>query len=238
LVPENKNFRPNFLNIPGPTVIIELRFRGRVMVTEREPRTVYWIENKLYLNITNKCPNNCFFCIRNFRNGIADFNLRLTNEPSIESIIAELERAVHMRNWSEIVFCGFGEPTQRLDALLEITKWLRQNNRLLPVRLNTNGLGNKLNPRRDVTKEMKEAGITKVSVSLNAQNAEVYNEICRPKIENSYQAIIEFINQAKQELEIEITAITTPEVSLTQIEQIAKEMNVKFRIRPYIPHFW
>lgn len=208
------------------------------MANESKPRTVYWLENKLYLNITNRCPNNCFFCIRNFRTGIANFNLRLKTEPSIESILTELQKVIHTRNWNIIVFCGFGEPTERLDVILEITKWLKQYSKMLPVRVNTNGLGNLLNPGRNAAKEMKSAGITKVSVSLNAQNEEVYNEICRPRLDHSYIAIIEFINQAKQELETEVTAITTPEVDIDEIGRIAEEMGVKFRVRPYVPPCW
>jgi len=207
------------------------------MVTET-PRTVYWIENKLYFNLTSRCPNNCFFCIRNFRSGIGDFTLKLSYEPSIESIIAELKKSIHLRNWDEIVFCGFGEPTERLDGVIEITKWLRQDSSLPNIRVNTNGLGNMLNPGRHVAKELKAAGISKVSVSLNAQNAEIYEEICRPKMECSYPAMLEFIDQAKSELEVEVTAIALPEVNLAEIEQVAKEMNVKFRIRPYVPGFW
>ena len=208
------------------------------MANNGKPRTVYWLENKLYLNLTNKCPNNCFFCIRNYRTGIAEFNLKLQTEPTIETVIAELQEALHMRNWKEIVFCGFGEPTQRLDMILEVTKWLRQHHCTFPIRVNTNGLGNKLNPGPQVVKEMKAAGITKISISLNAQNETVYNEICKPKLENSYKAIIEFINQAKQEIETEVTAITTPEINLHEVEQLAKQMGVKFRIRQYTPYFY
>jgi cyclic pyranopterin phosphate synthase len=208
------------------------------MVRKDTPTTVYWLDNKLYLNITNKCSNNCFFCLRNYRTGVGDFNLKLTQEPPATTVIADIQNAPRANRWAEIIFCGFGEPTERLDLLLDISRWLRQHyTQSLPIRVNTNGHGNMLNPQRPVPKELKAAGVTKISVSLNAQNESVYNEICRPKIENAYNAVLEFINQAKQELETEVTAVTTPEVDLQKIEKTAQEIGVKLRIRPYIPCF-
>ena len=82
------------------------------------------MENKLYLNITNRCSNCCFFCLKNFKRGVAGFNLKLAEEPSFEQITGELDEVLNMRNWSEVVFCGFGEPTERLDLLLEIARGL------------------------------------------------------------------------------------------------------------------
>ncbi len=97
------------------------------MVHEEKPRTVYWLENKLYLNITNKCSNHCIFCIRNFKKGVANFNLKLDVEPTAATVTSELEQALYGGNWKEIVFCGFGEPTAKLDTLLEVARWIRQH---------------------------------------------------------------------------------------------------------------
>ena len=115
------------------------------------PKTVYWLENKLYLNITNRCSNCCFFCLRNFKRGVGDFNLKLSEEPSLEQIIQELDEVLHMRRWNEVVFCGFGEPTERLDVLLEVARWIRLHyHRSLTIRVNTNGHGYLLNRGRDL----------------------------------------------------------------------------------------
>ena len=152
------------------------------MVREEKPRTVYWLGDNLYLNITNKCSNNCIFCIRNFKNGVANFNLKLNEEPSVAAILSELEQVLHARNWKEIVFCGFGEPTHRLNCLLQITRWIRQHyGKPLIIRVNTNGHGCMLNQGRNVAKELKTAGVNKVSVSLNASDEETYNEVCKPE---------------------------------------------------------
>ncbi|MCJ7761994.1 radical SAM protein, partial [Candidatus Bathyarchaeota archaeon] len=120
------------------------------MVREEKPRTVYWLGDNLYLNITNKCSNNCIFCIRNFKNGVANFNLKLSEEPSVAAILSELEQVLHARNWKEIVFCGFGEPTERLNCLIEITRWIRRHyGKPLIIRVNTNGHGCVLNQGRN-----------------------------------------------------------------------------------------
>jgi len=133
------------------------------------PSTVYWLDNTLYLNITNRCTNDCCFCLRRFRRGIDKFTLKLESEPSSADVISELQKVVHLKPWSEAVFCGFGEPTVQLDTLLEVTKWIRANTRL-PVRLDTNGQVALLFPEREVAAELKVAGVTTVSVSLNADS--------------------------------------------------------------------
>jgi len=92
------------------------------MVRDEKPRTVYWLDDKLYLNITNKCSNKCIFCFRNFKRGIDDFNLKLDAEPSFEQIAKEVEAAMRRKVWKEVVFCGFGEPTERLDLLLILAR--------------------------------------------------------------------------------------------------------------------
>ena len=209
------------------------------MVQEERPMTVYWLENKLYLNITNKCSNNCTFCIRHFKKGVGGFFLRLDKEPSSDQIFSELKEVIFKRSWEEIVFCGFGEPTERLDCLLEVSRWIRQNyRRPVKIRVNTNGQGFLINSGRDVLKELKSAGVDRVSVSLNASGKEVYQEICRPKFENAFDAVLDFILKAEKELEVEVTAVTIPEVNLQEVEATAEKMGLKLRLRQYIPCFW
>jgi len=208
------------------------------MTPQQKPTTTYWLEKKLYLNITNQCSNNCYFCLKNFKSGVGNFNLRLLEEPTPDQVVTELGEVLSMRSWVELVFCGFGEPTERLDCLLEVTRWTKHHNRTIPIRLNTNGHACMLNPNRNVLKDLKTAGIRKVSVSLNAQDEEKYQEVCRPQFPNAYKAVIDFIERAKEELEVEITAVTIPEVDLQQIAALAGKMKVPLRLRPYIPCFW
>ncbi len=206
---------------------------------EEEPRTVYWLGNNLYLNITNKCSNKCIFCIRNFKRGVGDFTLKLKEEPSCAQVIAELSEAVGRKAWKEIVFCGFGEPTARLDCLVEVARWIRQSyGKPVVIRVNTNGHGYVLNAGRDVVAELKAAGVDKVSVSLNAHDEATYNEVCMPVFAGAYAAVLDFIEKAKGRLDVEVTAVTTPEVELYKVEALAKSMGVKFRLRVCIPCFW
>jgi TatD family-associated radical SAM protein len=209
------------------------------LVKNETPKTVYWLDNKLYLNITNRCSNCCFFCFRNFKRGVGGFNLKLSEEPSFEQIISELGEVLFMRSWDEVVFCGFGEPTERLDVLLEVAGWIRQHyGRPLIIRVNTNGHGYVLNRGRDVAAELKTASVDKVSVSLNAGSKETYNEICKPTFADAYAAVIDFMNRAKPLLEIEATAVRMPEVDLTKAKAFADGLGVNFRVREYIPCFY
>jgi TatD family-associated radical SAM protein len=89
-----------------------------------------------------------------------------------------------------------------------------------------------------VIDELKKAGVSKLSVSLNGHDEQSYNEICRPTLRNAYSSILEFIAKARQKLEVEITAVRLPEIDLLKIEKLASELGVSFRPRDYIPCFY
>lgn len=197
-----------------------------------EPAIVYWHGDKVYLNITNICSNRCYFCFRNFTNGVWGFNLRLQREPTHIDVIRALENYINRRLWREVVFCGFGEPTIRLDCLLKVAEWVHRNHRI-PLRLDTNGHGYLLNSGRDIVKELVEAHVRRISISLNAADAETYKRICKPVFENAFNAVLEFIKRAKSEAEVEVTAVSIPEVNLCEVERLAKSFGVKFRARTY-----
>ena len=106
-----------------------------------------------------------------------------------------------MRNWAELVFCGFGEPTERLDTLLMVTQWVRKHyGRPLKIRVNTNGHGYLINKGREVAAELKAAGVDSVSVSLNAGDEETYVEVCKPTLDGAYEGVIEFIEESQARL--------------------------------------
>ena len=144
-----------------------------------------------------------------------------------------------MRSWDEVVFCGFGEPTERLDILLEVARWIRQHyGRPLKIRVNTNGHCYVLNRGMDVAAEMKAAGVDKVHVSLNAGDKEIYDDICRPTFADGFDTVIDFIKKAKSLLEIEATAVRMPEVNIAKAQAVAEALGVNFRVREYIPCFY
>ena len=199
---------------------------------------VYWLGDNLYLNITNQCSNNCYFCFRNYKSGMDKFRLKLAHDPATYEVISHVKDVINKRQWKEIVFCGFGEPLMRLDTVLEVTRWLKRYHPAMTVRVDTNGQAQLLHKGRNVVDELKKAGVDKVSVSLNAHNQQIYDQICKPKSENAYSAALNFVKAAKNEFDTEVTAVTIPEANLPKIEQIAFDLGVKFRKRDYVPCFW
>lgn len=201
------------------------------------PNVVYWMGSNLYLNITNRCSNDCYFCFKRYWRGIGGFNLRLTHEPSASEVVRELLTRIHRGRWREAVFCGFGEPTIRLDCILKVTRWIKDHSNL-NVRIDTNGHGYLLNPRREVVRELKEAGVDDVSVSLNGHDKETYNKVCKPAFADAYGGVLEFIRKAKILLDVEVTAVGIPEIDVLKIETLASQLGVKFRLREYVPCFY
>lgn len=205
---------------------------------KRDPSVVYWLGNSIYLNVTNRCSNSCYFCFRKFKTGIREFNLKLEKEPTLEEVIEELRKIINRKNCREVVFCGFGEPLERLNLVLKVTRWVKKHY-WKTVRVDTNGQGYLLNKGRDVVRELKEAGVDKVSVSLNAHDKETYNQICKPVFEDAYENVLEFIKKAKEEgLETEATAVRIPEVDIAKVKELAERIGIKFAVREYIPCFW
>jgi TatD family-associated radical SAM protein len=192
--------------------------------------TIYYEAHKnLYINLTNRCSADCVFCIRNFSNGVHGYNLRLSKEPSIEELISALEK-LDLSKYREIVFTGLGEPTIRFDVLLAVTRWLKKKN--LRVRLDTNGHVALINPGRDVISELKNAGMDAVSVSLNAETEEKYNKLCRPLHKSAYNAILDFVKEArKAEIDTRVTVVDVPEIDLEKCKELAEELDSNFHIR-------
>ncbi|MCW4046398.1 MAG: TatD family nuclease-associated radical SAM protein [Candidatus Bathyarchaeota archaeon] len=209
-------------------------------MTKEKPRAVYWLGNSLYLNITNRCSNNCWFCFRNFKQGISGFNLKLEREPTTAEVTAELEAALGLKHWNEAVFCGFGEPTARLDVLLEVARWIRKRCAgSVLIRVDTNGHGYMLNKNRDVAEELRSAGVSKVSVSLNGHDEASYAENCRPIFDGAFSAVLDFVKKAKTAgLNVEVSTVRMPEIDVEKVRAIAESLNVPLRVREYIPCFW
>ncbi len=201
------------------------------------PSIVYWLGENLYLNITNRCSNDCYFCFRKYKNGIGKFNLKLTAEPSTADIVKQTASLLPKKQWSEVVFCGFGEPLTRLDTVLDVTEQLKTTG-TPPIRIITNGQAYLINKDRNVIDELKEAGVDKLSVSLNAHIKETYDSVCKPNLENAFDSVLEFISKANAHINTEITAVTIPEVNISEMEALARKLRVKLRVRQYEQFFW
>lgn len=194
---------------------------------------VYEYGGSLYINLTNKCPNNCEFCVRNFRNGIGEDDLRLTREPNFDDI-KEMLSLFPLKKYDEIVFCGYGEPLCALSVLSQVAPYIKRLG--FKTRLNTNGLGGLWNKRKDIPVLISKY-IDSVSISLNASYPELYQEICRSTYgEDAFDAMIEF---AKGCIEngIDTTLSVVDFIGEEEIENcraLAEQLGAKYRVRETI----
>ncbi len=193
----------------------------------RRPVIGYTLHGNRYLNITSRCTLRCAFCPKfNGSWAVEGHELRLFQDPSPEEIMAA---AGDPSDYSEVVFCGLGEPTLRLYTVLEIASRLRAQGGY--IRLNTDGLAN-LVFGRDVTPDL-ENNIHALSVSLNAQDEETYNRHCRPPLPGAYQSLLDFVQRARDFVPaITLTAVDgLPGVDIAACEEIAERLGVDFRRR-------
>jgi TatD DNase family protein len=197
---------------------------------DQKEKITYKIRNSLYINVTNRCTNNCVFCSKNEDPYVKGHNLRLYQDPSIEEIL----RAVgDPAKYDEVVFCGYGEPLLRLDVVKEVAKKLKEKK--VKTRLNTNGQGNLIH-KRNILPELKGL-IDSISISLNAESSQKYYELCRPQFHNgTYEEVKGFVIEAKKHIpEVRVSIVDMPsEIDIRACEKIAeKELGVPLRKRLY-----
>lgn len=188
----------------------------------------YEIKDALYINLTNRCANNCSFCVRNQNEGMG-FDLWLPKEPSLEEIIGDIKNP---ESYSEVVFCGYGEPLERLREVVEICKHLKKKG--VRTRINTNGQAN-LIWKRNIVPELKGL-VDSISISLNAKSAEDYVKLCRPESgKEAYTAVLEFAKECVKYIpEVFLTVVDV--ISAYDIElckSIAYSMGAQFRVRHF-----
>lgn len=193
------------------------------------PQIAYRIRNSLYLNITNRCTIACVFCPKFSTFEVKGYYLRLPKEPSFEEVVQAMGNFDEM---DEVVFCGFGESTQRLDLLKQIAGFVHSKNK--KVRLDTDGLGNLIH-NRNICPELQGL-IDAVSVSLNAPDAETYAKVCPSRYkEAAYPKVKEFISEIKKYVpEVAASVVGLPELDVEKCRKIVEEeLKVKFRLREY-----
>ncbi len=200
------------------------------------PNYVYWGGSSLYINLTSRCSAACTFCLREDGWVVYGYDLRLraSEEPEAADVIEALERAFLDGAPDEVVFTGLGEPTLRLDVMLQVIDWLRT--RRLPSRLDTNGHAALLHPGRDVVGELAAAGLVAASVSLNAHDEATYDLLSRPIFTHAYRAVVRFIREAV-DAGIRVTAsiVEDPEIDVAAAAAIAADLGAAFRVRRRVP---
>lgn len=193
---------------------------------------VYPFEGHLYINLTNRCTNRCKFCIRYTPSGVDGIDLWLEREPTVDEIKDALIKA-DFKNYSEIVFCGYGEPMLRWEAVVETAKFIKDNSNAT-VRINTNGHANRA-AGQDITPKL-EGLIDVISISLNAKNAKEYNEICVCEYgEDGFGEMLDFAKKAKQYVPKVILSVvdTISKDDIDACRKIAENTGVEYRVRTY-----
>ena len=195
---------------------------------------LYRVHNNIYVNLTNKCPCACTFCLRQTRDRMEDSDpLWLEHEPAYDEVIAEFAKW-NVEEYDEVVFCGFGEPTERLDVLLKVAEWIKDNYNI-KTRVNTNGLSDFIHGKD--TAPLFEGKIDAVSISLNTPNPERYYELTRNKFGiEAFDGMLKFAKNVKKY--VPNVAMTTVSTTLTKEEEeecqkICDSIGVTYRIRPW-----
>ncbi len=193
---------------------------------------LYPVSNNLYVNTTNRCPCNCTFCLRNHSdNAYGSDPLWLEREPTLEEIIAEFDK-FDLDKFGEIVFCGFGEPTVRLDDIVAVAKFCKET-LSKKTRLNTNGLSDKIHGKS--TAKLLSSVFDTISISLNQADSEKYNAISKPLWNDSFEAIIDFAKDCKKYCENVVLTVVDV-ISVEDIEKcrkIAEEIGVTLKVRKF-----
>lgn len=211
---------------------------------DTSPKIVYPIRQSLYINLTNRCSNNCSFCGRQSSWYVKGHNLKLEREPAAADVLAAVERELAKAGrpaaqntpegsspyYREVVFCGYGEPFLRLDTMAEAAKALKEAFGM-KIRINTNGQAN-LIYGRPILPEIAP-WVDAVSVSLNAEDEDKYLTLCNPQFgSGTYGAVLDFIRQAAEYIaEVTVTAVTLPGVNLAHCGKISKDLGAQFRPR-------
>lgn len=195
---------------------------------------VYRVHNNLYVNLTNRCPYSCTFCLRKTMDSVGESeSLWLDHEPNYEEVIKAFEK-FDVNQFDEIVFCGFGEPTEAFDILLQVTKYIKKTYKK-PIRINTNGMGNLINGR-NIVPEIKGL-VDCISISLNNPDKKEYFALVRSKFgENSFDEMIDFAKKCVEN--IPKVVMTTVDTTISKedekrCQEICDEIGATYRIRPW-----
>lgn len=198
---------------------------------------VYELYGKIYINLTNRCTNECIFCLRQDKDDVCGQELWLDNEDfTSKDVIEQFNKLINENNKSEVIFCGYGEPLLKFEMLKEVAKYIKENYPSTKIRVNTNGHANFVY-KRNIIPELKGL-VDEFSVSLNGKDSAEYDELSQPKFEGAYDEVKKFIKACSNE-EIDVVASVVEgykgrHLDLDKCGQIAKDLGAKFRVREWI----
>lgn len=192
--------------------------------------TVYEYGGGLYVNLTNRCPCRCNFCIRSQADGLGSADsLWLEHEPTAGEVLSAFQK-FNLSDYQEAVFCGYGEPLCALETLLEVSRGLKESG--MKLRINTNGLGDVINGKPTVP--LLKGLIDVMSISLNAPDAQGYNALCHPSVENAYEAMLAYARACKDNFDTRFSVVDVigPD-EIARCKKIAEEMGIPLRVRHF-----
>lgn len=197
---------------------------------------VYILDGKIYINLTNMCTNDCIFCLRRDKDDVCGQDMWLKSEKITSDDVIEQLNKYEDKIAKGITFCGYGEPTMKFEVLKQVAEYIKHNYPDTFIKVNTNGHGNVIN-KKDILPELKGL-VDEFSISLNAQNSDLYKELSQPKIDNAYEAMKDFAKSAydngfKTTLSV-VSGYKDYDVDLALCEKIAKDLHASFRNREWI----
>lgn len=200
---------------------------------------LYPLEDGLYVNVTNQCPCACTFCIRQNGDSVKDSGSLwfAEDEPSAADIIAAFD-GFDLTQFKEIVFCGYGEPLERIDVVAEVARYVREKIGL-PIRVNTNGLSDLIHGRAHTAREL-EGLVDVMSISLNAPDAASYQAVTNSKFGlPSFDAMLAFAADCKGLFDkVVFTVVDVIEPGqIAQCQALADKMGIELRVRQYVDQY-
>ncbi len=194
----------------------------------------YPVNKGLYINMTNRCPCSCTFCLRHNADGVyGSDSLWLDREPTVQEVCDSVD-TWDLSQFSEVVFCGYGEPTERLEDLLLVAKHIKAKGNI-PIRINTNGLAD-LIWEKQTAPELKGL-VDTVSISLNTPSKEDYLKVVRPKFGvQSYDAMLHFAKDCTAyvpNVVMTVVDVVTSQEEQEQCRKICEGIGAKLRVRPF-----
>jgi len=212
-------------------------YTAEIRCNVEEQNLVYLLDGKIYINLTNKCTNECIFCIRTLKDDVCGANLWLKNDNvTAEEVVKGIKEL--KKDETEIVFCGYGEPTLKLDILKEVAKFIKDTYKNVKVRLNTNGHANFVY-KRNIVPELVGL-VDEISVSLNACDEVLYKELTQPNIktDNPLEEVKDFIKKSSEAGIFTVASVVNGykdyDINLAECEKITKELGAKFRVREWL----
>jgi len=201
---------------------------------------VYSIDNNpspetVYINLTSSCTNSCVFCLRSQKDDVCGAQMWHDDNYTLEDVIEQFEN--YKPTPKQVVFCGYGEPFLRKTMMKEFAQYIRKNYPEIKIRVNTNGHANAIY-KTNVAEEFKDL-LDEASVSLNSDNSDEYDDICKPKIKNAYEEVKNFIKACNSAGIKTVASVVTGfdnkhDINVQNCEKIAHELGAEFRNREFI----